>query len=159
MSTKTTAAGALVSGALIFGAVGPALAALSSHDGHVAEALELSLNQGRKWATDEPLRQGMAAIREAITQSLSAVHNATYTPAQYASLTATLEQQVDGIVRNCRLPPEADAQLHLVLADIFEGIDGLKSDNARVSGAMRVLQALDAYGAHFDHPGWEPVGH
>jgi hypothetical protein len=129
------------------------------HDGHAGGTLELSLNQGRKWETDEALRQGMTVIREAMVRSLGAIHVGTFTTTQYASLTRTLEDQVDGIIRNCRLPSEADAQLHIVLAEIFEGIDGLKSDKGRVSSAMRVLQALNAYGTHFDHAGWEPIGH
>ena len=55
------------------------------------------------------------------------------------------------------MPPEADAHLYLVLTETLEEVDGPKSDGQRVSGAMRVLQALDAHGTHFDLPGWELV--
>jgi hypothetical protein len=160
MSVKMTVAGALMGVVLTLGAAGPALAANPpSHDGHAAGVPELSLNQGRKWATDEALRQGMESIRETMAQSLGSMHTGAFSPAQYAALASALEEQVDGITRNCRLPPDADAQLHLVLAGILEGIDGLKSDDGRVPGAVRVLRALGAYGAHFDHQGWEPIGH
>ena len=160
MIAKKTAAGALFGVVLSLGAAGPSLATTSaSHDEHAAGSVELSLNQGRKWATDDALRQGMTAIREAMAQNLSAMHDGRYTPAHYTALATTLEEQIDGITRNCHLPPDADAQLHIVLAGILEGIEGLKSDGARVQGAAKVLRALDAYGTHFDHPGWQPTGH
>lgn len=160
MSVKMTAAGALMGVALTLGAAGAALAANPpSHDGHAAGIPELTLNQGSKWQTDDALRQGMAAIRETMAQSLGSMHTGTYSPAQYATLASALEGQVDGITQNCRLPPDADAQLHVVLAGILEGIDGLKSDGARVPGAVKVLRALVAYGSYFDHPGWVPIGH
>jgi hypothetical protein len=105
MSLKTTVAGALVGVALILGAAGSAPAATPPpHDGHAGGTLELSLNQGRKWETDEALRQGMTVIREAMVRSLGAIHVGTFTTTQYASLTRTLEDQVDGIPRpmpNC----------------------------------------------------------
>lgn len=160
MISKTTAAGALIGVVLSLGAAGPSFAATSpAHDGHAAGTPELSLNQGRKWATDNALRQGMAAIRETMAQNLNAMHGDSYAPAQYAALAASLEGQVDGITRNCRLPPDADAQLHIVLASILEGIEGLKSDSARLQGTVKVLRSLVIYGTYFDHPGWQPIGH
>ncbi len=67
-----------------------------------------------------------------------------------------------GIVQNCKLDKEADAQLHLVLADLLAGAEtmqGKGKHEARREGAEKVAKALDAYGRHFDHPGWKPVHH
>ena len=54
----------------------------------------------------------------------------------------------------CKLPEEADAQLHVVLAEILEGVDAMRVGPDRLGGARRVVRALEAYGRHFDHPNW-----
>ncbi len=162
MSVKTFATGALIGVALSLGAAGSAAAATPpAHELRVSGAMDLSLNQGRKWETDDALRQGMAAIRETMARTLGSLHTGTFSPAQYAELAVALEGQIDGITKNCRLSPDADAQLHIVLARIMEGIEGLKADAGRdrVRGAMTVVMALATYGGYFDHPGWQPIGH
>jgi hypothetical protein len=60
----------------------------------------------------------------------------------------------DDVTANCKLPEEADAQLHIVLAEIIEGIDVIKTGADRLRGAMRVVLALEVYGRNFDHPDW-----
>jgi len=61
------------------------------------------------------------------------------------ALAKKVESEVAGIVQNCKLEPEADAQLHIVIADLMAGADD----------AERVAKALNAYGEHFDHAGWK----
>jgi hypothetical protein len=66
------------------------------------------------------------------------------------------------IVANCRLSPDADAMLHLVIAELLAGADAMegKAKGANPgAGADKVIQALDDYGRHFDHPGWQPLDH
>ena len=58
--------------------------------------------------------------------------------AEYAALADRVESQVNGVVRNCRLPPEADAQLHLVISDILDGAEMMRNDNGRVEGAIKL---------------------
>jgi hypothetical protein len=60
---------------------------------------------------------------------------------------------VDDILRDCRLPEAADAELHVLLAGLMEGSETTGASD-RVGGAMRVIRALQAYGRHFDHPDW-----
>ena len=52
----------------------PALAQTAAHDHSAAMPHKLTLNQGRKWATDEPLRAGMGRIRGLVEPQLSAAH-------------------------------------------------------------------------------------
>jgi hypothetical protein len=35
----------------------------------------------------------------------------------------------------------------------------MKAKADQDKGAVAVLQAMNAYGEHFDHPGWTPLGH
>ena len=117
--------------------------------------MTLTLNQGARWQTDEALRTGMSAIREAFATVIEDVHAGRLDPAQYSALADGAEAQVNYIVENCKLPEEPDEQLHLVLAHMLEGIDQLRTPGCGQEGTVAVVEALNAYGEHFDHPGWE----
>ncbi len=101
------AAAVLTAGAL----AGTAAWAAAEHShGHDAHALEL--NAGKKWATDDPLRQGMTKIRDAVDAKLPAVHRGKMSTAQYAALGGEIDAQIAHIVQNCKLDPKADEVLH-----------------------------------------------
>jgi hypothetical protein len=120
----------------------------AGHDhGHAAGEAKLVLNQGKKWPTDAPLRQGMENIRAALGGGM-----------KYQALANRVNAEVAGIVQNCKLEPEADAQLHLVIADIMAGVEAMEGKvkgETRRAGAEKIARALDAYGEHFDHAGWQ----
>lgn len=127
-----------------------------AHPGHGA----LTLDHGRPWATDATLRQGMAHIRAALADALPGIHHGTASADDYRALAATLEADVGSIFAGCHLPPAADAQLHIVLSQIVDGIDRMRNGDreaSRHAGAVRVIHALDAYGKHFDDPGFQPL--
>ena len=144
---------------LAFGA--PALAANEAHDhGHAAGEAKLMLNHGQKWQTDAPLRQGMENMRAAIAGELKTIHADRASAAQYEALAARLEGEVAYVVQNCKLDPEADAQLHLVIAEVLGGaaaMQGKEQGMARRAGAVRVVKALNEYGRYFEHPGWRSL--
>ncbi|MBE2245563.1 MAG: hypothetical protein IAE86_22625 [Burkholderiaceae bacterium] len=125
-----------------------------STDDHGAAVQELTLDQGKRWPTDEPLRQGMNDIRTAMAAAFPQIHMGQFTSEQYGALAARVRERIDHIFANCRLPEEADAQLHVILTDIGEGADAMGSQSDRLGGAMQVIQAIEAYGRHFDHPDW-----
>jgi hypothetical protein len=125
-----------------------------SDDGHSAAIRELRPDQGKRWPTDQPLRQGMSDIRAAMVTAFPQIHMGQFTSAQYGALGAKIQERVDHVVDNCRLPEEADAQLHVVLMEIVAGTEAMRSGSDRLGGAMRVIQAIEAYGRHFDHPDW-----
>lgn len=115
----------------------PAFAAEDAHShGAAAGEAKLVLNQGQKWPTDAPLRQGMESIRAAVEQGM-----------KDEPLAKKVESEVAGIVQNCKLEPEADEQLHIVIAELMAAAEA--KDNARLA------KALNAYGEHFDHAGWK----
>ena len=116
------------------------------HD-HGAAEVKLVLDQGKKWPTDAPLRQGMENIRAALGSGM-----------KYQALANKVNAEVAGIVQNCKLEPEADAQLHIVIAELMAGaeaMEGKETGVTRRAGAVRVVKALNAYGDYFDHAGWK----
>ena len=117
------------------------------------------LQNGQKWQTDAPLRQGMAEIRAAFDADHPAIHAGNQTDAQYAALATQIDQQVKSIVANCRLPADADANLHLIVADLLQGVSLMRGEDttrSRHDGAALIHGALQAYGQYFDDPAWKP---
>ena len=153
--------GGLVAAAVVGVALaGPAQAQTAGHDHHADAPAKLSLNQGRKWGTDEPLRAGMDRIRGLVEPRIGAAHAGKLRPADYRELAGRVENEVAGIVANCKLEPEADAMLHLVIADIGAGTDAMAGKDAKARpalGLVKVAQAVNQYGSHFEHPGFKPI--
>jgi len=139
-------------------AAGPA-----DHKHDQADApVSLSLDAGKKWATDQPLRKAMTNTRNALDAALHDIHENKFSAARYGALAKKISGEVNYMVSNCKLAPTADAQLHLIIADMLEGVEAMErhaKQARRVDGAVKVLGALENYGSYFDHPGWKPIKH
>ena len=142
--------------ALAMGVTLPIAVQSAEHDHGPAVTSGLQLNKGKKWATDEPLRQGMSQIQSAVGARLSAAHAGKLTNAQYGEVAKEVTRQVAYIVQNCKLEPAADAVLHVIIADMVSGADTMRGSAPR-TGFVKVVQALDNYAAYFAHPGWKPL--
>lgn len=121
-----------------------------AHDSHGQQHAAIP-DDGSKWETDEALRHGMAGIRDLVD-----VHR-QQGGEDYPGLARGVRSNVDHVIGNCKLDPEADAALHVVLGELFEAIallDGEQGEHARGQGVERIARALDQYGRYFDHPGW-----
>lgn len=149
--------------AVAMGLSGAALAATSAaaHD-HGGHKVKLALDNGKKWATDEPLRKGMAAIRGNLEGALHAIHEGKLDVAGYNALADKLGGQLGGMVAECKLEPKADVQLHIVIAQMMDGVDAMQGKQKKVkrqTGAVKVLTALEQYGNYFDDPNWKAIQH
>jgi hypothetical protein len=103
----------------------------------------------------------MIRIREAVFADIDALYLGTMNSPMYDALATEIDAQIADIVVNCSISPTADAQLHLVLAQMMQGSAAMKGQNpglSRRAGADRIVAALDAYSRHFDHAGWKAVG-
>lgn len=158
MKTLTTllATGAF---ALSAAALSPAILAATEHQhGHGEAPAKLQLDHGKKWKTDEPLRRGMTSIRDAVHGAPAPLHKGTAKPEAYAELGKRVEIEVGRIVAECKLPPAADEQLHIVVADLVAGTDAMKAAKSGAEGRKGLLQVagtLATYDKYFDHPGWK----
>jgi hypothetical protein len=155
----------LVLGALCMTIAGTSVAATTAgghkHE-HGVEAAKLQLNAGKKWETDAALRQAMGNIREAMAASLHEIHENKLSKKGYAALAHKVESEVGDIVANCKLGSKADEQLHLIIAELLEGAGEMAGKTKKVkhqSGAVRVIGALEKYGAYFDDAGFKPIAH
>ena len=131
-----------------------------SHAHDLGKSAQLALNEGKKWATDDSLRQGMSRIRDALTTELPAIHSGKASAAQYRTLAKKVNEQVEFMVQNCKLDKDADAMLHLVLSGLIAGADAMadqKNNKAKRHGAEKIVHALESYSTYFEHPGWHGV--
>lgn len=127
------------------------------HDHEVSAPKKLSLNAGKKWATDAPLRQAMEQINQAMAKAVPLIHNNQFGDGDYRELAITVRQKVAYAVEHCNLTPKADAMLHVVIAELLAGAEAMEGTtaNSQHTGAEKVLKALRGYGDHFNHPGWK----
>ncbi|WP_313224257.1 hypothetical protein [Stutzerimonas nitrititolerans] len=58
------------------------------------------------------------------------------------------------MVDSCELPAEADAALHLLLAELIEGTNALSQAERREAGLEHIVTALQHYAETFDEPLW-----
>jgi len=127
------------------------------HDHSSNEPQKLQLNAGKKWATDQHLRQTISDINQAMSEALPRIHKNQFSEGDYQALATTISQKVAYAVDHCKLTPKADAMLHLVIADLLGGAEIMegKQASSRHDGAVQVMQALQAYGKYFQHAGWK----
>ncbi len=117
----------------------------------------LVLNNGKRWATDAPLRMGLERIRDAVAPLAAASTERALSKDEATALSGTITEQVQFLVENCKLSPKADAALHVLLNELLEGADALTADPSSTSGLERVMKALDLYPKYFNHEGWRPA--
>ncbi|MEZ5474915.1 MAG: DUF3365 domain-containing protein [Steroidobacteraceae bacterium] len=131
----------LVTTAIVVIAALPTAWAVQPEHDHAANPA-LVLNDGQKWATDLPLRTGMERIRALLAAPPS------------ADLATGIRGQIDYLILNCKLEPQADAALHVLLADMLEAAADLQENAASPAARARISQSLAQYGQYFDHSGW-----
>jgi len=153
------AAGLLAATAVQAAEPAPAPAKHDHDHAHEASGATLRLNDGKKWQTDASLRAGMEAVRDELQPNVKAIHAKTFTAEQYAALAGRIEGRLVTIMSACKLPPDVDAQLHVLLVDFFDGAKTMKADGDRMKGVVKIVRALDAYGKHFEHPNWKSIEH
>jgi len=128
-----------------------------AHDHSDQSASALSLNDGKRWATDEPLRIGMQRIRDAVAQTLATSEPSALPPAQAKVLADTVQKNVTYLIQNCKLEPKADATLHVLINELMAGAAATTANPASGDGALKLTDALREYPKFFDHPGWSPL--
>ena len=107
----------------------------------------------QRWATDAPLRTGMAKIRTAV-DALQHYERGHMGPEQAVALATQVQQQIAYLVANCKLEPQADAALHVIIAELGAGAQALKDNPADLAAIPPMRQALQHYPRQFNDPTW-----
>lgn len=154
------------------GSAWAATAAAPLHDhGAASGSPMLMAVGGKKWVADTTLSRAMTSIHGAVHAEFADVAALDDTLAgkeltrkalrrTYLALAKKINAEVAYVIGNCRLAPEADARLHLVIADLNEGVaamEGQEEYGSRRDGVVKVMDALDRYAGYFDDPGFRSV--
>ena len=136
-----------------------ALAAPLAHaqDGHEHHSPATTVSQeipAQRYATDAPLRTGMAQIRTAV-DALGHYERGHMGVEQAVTFATTIQEQVAYLVANCKLEPQADAALHGIIAKLGAGAQALKTDPADLAAIPPMREALADYRRTFDDPAFE----
>lgn len=127
----------------------------SHQHGHSEHAVAgLILNDGKKWQTDAALRQGMSEINNAVMKAADAYHHDALTQADANKLALKINEQVNYLIKNCKLEPKADATLHVLIGDLLGAAEKIKAEPLSSKGMPRAVKAIMAYPEYFDHTGW-----
>lgn len=121
---------------------------------HGSGELDLQRPDDGKWASDTSLRQGMSDLRKAFRPAHDAYRNDRFDAEQAAELADAVEEAVNFMFANCQLPADADAELHKLLAAALGAEKSLRESDDLHEGLHRLHRVLQAYGEHFEHPGW-----
>lgn len=128
-----------------------------AHEDHASSGL--SLNNGVQWETDAALRHGMTEIRAAVESVATTFDEGQLALAQAQQLSETVQGSVNTMIAQCELEPEADANLHSILAMLLSGAAALESSPMSSEGVPALKEALQAYGQYFNHTGWQGEDH
>lgn len=107
----------------------------------------------QRWATDAPLRTGMAKIRTAV-DALQHYERGHMGPEQAVESATQIQQHIAYLVANCKLQPQADAALHVIIAELGASAQALKDDPSDLSAIPPMRQALQHYPRQFDDTTW-----
>ncbi len=123
-----------------------------SHNHEHGGGESLELNAGKKWATDEPLRDGMSRIHERVKPAYAAYQKGELDADMSKKMAEMIRGEVDILIKNCALDPKADAMLHIVIGNMLSAASEMEGNPASEEGMPKLVEALHAYSKHFDHP-------
>ncbi len=124
------------------------LAFAQDHAHHHAAPAAQAAAPAQRYATDAPLRENMAAIRE-IVQTLEHAEHAQLADAEVATLAGKVNHHVNQIIANCKLPADADAALHTIIVPMVQEAGKLRNAPQDLSPVAGLRAGLEAYDAQF----------
>lgn len=123
------------------------------HDHHAGHAAmpEVAADHVR-WPIDAALGRGMARV-QAASDALADLHaTGTPDPARSRAIANDLRSAVNTMFAECRLPPEPDAALHRLLAQVLDAARQLTDGDLDGAAATQLRTVLTRYRELFDDP-------
>ncbi|PKH85296.1 hypothetical protein [Colwellia sp. Bg11-28] len=147
---------------LLLGTTVTTFVVASEHEhshGHASTEQGMQLDQGKKWPIDASLHLGMSKIKASIEENISEIHHNQFTDAQYKSLAEKVDAQLAYLFEHCKLPADADAQLHILLFDMMQASKQMQSSDNPRAGAITAIKSLQKYPHYFDDKEWQSLQH
>lgn len=147
----------LLSLALLLGV--PASSAFAQQHAHAAPATTSGAIPAQRYVTDATLRQQMREIHGEVL-ALGRYGPTRLTPELASRSADRITGHVNTIIANCKLPPDADAALHVIIGQLLQDASLLKKDAGGPDAVPGMRHALEQYARQFDDPGFpdSPAG-
>lgn len=136
---------------LLTALISPVASAQHSH--HHASPAPSQEAPAHRWDSDAPLRAGMAKIRAAV-EGLQHYGRGHMGPEHASTLASSIQAQIGYIIANCKLDPQADAALHVIIAGLATGAQALKADPSNLAAIAPMREALASYSRQFNDATW-----
>jgi hypothetical protein len=111
-----------------------------------------------RFATDEQVRTGMAAIRQKMAAQETAIAKNQLSAQNYAALAQSIEADMQAHLVRRSLPKAAAVAFNGSIWQDLSYCVGLMREGRSVavqrSGALGIQQVLRNYPLYFEHPGW-----
>lgn len=145
---------AFVLGLIALLAAAPAAFALQH--AHPAPAATVGPAPANGYTTDATLRREMRAIRTEIDRIADAQQREATQPVVQAA--SRIIDNVNTIIVNCKLPPDADATLHAIIGPMLQDAGALRADPGKTDAVAGLRKALADYAHQFDDPDFSASG-
>lgn len=126
-----------------------------AHEGHADPGTHAATTPipATRYATDAPLREGMARIHAALDEL--AHYEMGHMPQSLAvERVEEIKSAVDFLFANCKLDATADVALHGMLAPLLGAIQTFKAKPEDASAVAAMRSAVADYPRVFDDPAW-----
>lgn len=120
------------------------------HEHSHATTAESDTTGDERFATDQALRTGMQQIRAAVTALEHLDTDRAQESRQVLEQADTIDRQVDYLIANCRLEPQADAVLHGIIGQLLSSSQALREAPDDRTALERLQAAVREYDARFD---------
>lgn len=107
----------------------------------------------KRFAVTPELKAGMEQIRDLIRGLHKKIKKNPNEKTEVEKSADKFTEAVNKIFATCKLPPDADAALHPLLAKILDAATDFKAGDFE-KGHEKIHAGLSGYGQTFDHPGW-----
>lgn len=131
----------------------PAFAHDHTQHEHAQAAAKPAAAPAQRWATDAPLRAGMARVRSAL--DMLAHHEMGHMgEAQAREQAIEVQGAIQSMFETCKLAPEPDAALHAILVPLLTAAQQLDKNPADKASVAAMRKAVAPYSTQFDDPNW-----
>lgn len=122
---------------------------LKGSDNHSAQAIDLKLNNGAKWNSDESTNENVLALQTIVNRH-KAANNAgkDYTPVR-----EELQKGLEKMIKECRMKGADHDALHSWLLPLQQNIKGLQTatnPNEAEQNLITITQQLSVYNQYFE---------
>lgn len=128
---------------------------------HTHGAAPAQVDAHASFRADVPLSREMAAIRAAFAAQIPAIGAGRLDSAGYAALGSEVQTRINTMIRECRLPADADAVLHDYIGRMLTAAARMRQADldptAHRTAALDVVKIYNEYGSRFVDPAWKTL--